>query len=62
MILVSASLVAVLVIGVLIGEDVLYADNMSRDNTTSLRMSAVTTSFVGRYLSPEDWKEDMDGT
>ena len=33
MILVSASLVAVLVIGVVIGEDVLYADNMSRDNT-----------------------------
>ena len=33
MILVSASLVAILVIGVLIGEDVLYADNMSRDNT-----------------------------
>ena len=33
MILVSASLVAVLVIGLLIGEDVLYADNMSRDNT-----------------------------
>ena len=33
MILVSASLVAVLVIGLLIGEDVLFADNMSRDNT-----------------------------
>ena len=33
MILVSASLVAVLVLGLLIGEDVLYADNMSRDNT-----------------------------
>jgi len=33
MILVSASLVAILVIGLLIGEDVLFADNMSRDNT-----------------------------
>ena len=33
MILVSASLVGVLVLGLLIGEDVLYADNMSRDNT-----------------------------
>jgi hypothetical protein len=33
MILVSATLVAILVIGLLIGEDVLYADNMSRDNT-----------------------------
>ena len=33
MILVSASLVAMLVIGVAIGEDVLFADNMSRDNT-----------------------------
>jgi len=34
MILVSASLVAVLVIGIAIGEDVLFADNISRDNTT----------------------------
>ena len=33
MILVSASLVAILVIGVAIGEDVLFADNMSRDST-----------------------------
>ena len=33
MILVSASLVAILVIGLSIGEDVLFADNMSRDNT-----------------------------
>jgi len=33
MILVSASLVAILVIGLVIGEDVLFADNMSRDNT-----------------------------
>ena len=33
MILVSASLVAILVIGVVIGEDVLFADNMSRDST-----------------------------
>ena len=33
MILVSVSLVAVLVLGLAIGEDVLYADNMSRDNT-----------------------------
>ena len=33
MILVSASLVAILVIGLAIGEDVLFADNMSRDNT-----------------------------
>ena len=33
MILVSASLVAVLVIGLLIGEDVLFADNISRNNT-----------------------------
>ena len=33
MILVSASLLAVLIIGVVIGEDVLYADNMSRNNT-----------------------------
>ena len=33
MILVSASLVGVLVLGLVIGEDVLYADNMSRDNT-----------------------------
>ena len=32
-ILVSASLVAILVIGLAIGEDVLFADNMSRDNT-----------------------------
>ncbi len=34
MILVSASLVAILVIGVVIGDDVLFADNISRDNTT----------------------------
>ena len=33
MILVSASLVAIVVIGLAIGEDVLFADNMSRDNT-----------------------------
>ena len=33
MILVSASLVAVLIIGIAIGEDVLFADNISRDNT-----------------------------
>jgi len=33
MILVSASLLAVLVIGLVIGEDVLFADNMSRDAT-----------------------------
>ena len=33
MILVSASLLAVLVIGLAIGEDVLYADDMSRDAT-----------------------------
>jgi len=33
MILVSASLVAILIIGVAIGEDVLFADNMSRENT-----------------------------
>jgi len=33
MILVSASLLAVLVIGLAIGEDVLFADNMSRDAT-----------------------------
>ncbi|HJM00625.1 MAG TPA: hypothetical protein QF456_01050 [Nitrosopumilus sp.] len=33
MILVSASLLAILVVGVIIGEDVLYADNMSRNNT-----------------------------
>jgi hypothetical protein len=33
MILVSASLVAILVIGVAIGGDVLFADNISRDNT-----------------------------
>ena len=33
MILVSASLVAILVRGLAIGEDVLFADNMSRDNT-----------------------------
>ena len=34
MILVSASLLAILIIGVAIGEDVLFADNMSRDSTT----------------------------
>ena len=34
MILVSASLVAILIIGVGIGEDVLFADNMSRDSIT----------------------------
>ena len=33
MILVSASLVAILIIGVVIGDDVLFADNMSRDST-----------------------------
>ena len=33
MILVSASLLAVLIIGLGIGEDVLFADNMSRNNT-----------------------------
>ena len=33
MILVSVSLVAILVLGVAIGEDVLFADNISRDNT-----------------------------
>ena len=33
MILVSASLVAILIIGVTIGDDVLFADNISRDNT-----------------------------
>ena len=33
MILVSASLVAILVIGLAIGGDVLFADNMSRDST-----------------------------
>ena len=33
MILVSASLVAILVIGIAIGEDVLFADNISRNNT-----------------------------
>jgi hypothetical protein len=33
MILVSASLVAILVIGVAIGGDVLFADNIARDNT-----------------------------
>ena len=34
MILVSASLVAILVIGLAIGGDVLFADNMSRDSTS----------------------------
>ena len=33
MILVSASLLGVLIMGVAIGEDVLFADNMSRDST-----------------------------
>ncbi|MBA4437432.1 MAG: hypothetical protein H2B06_01190 [Nitrosopumilaceae archaeon] len=33
MILVSASLLAILIIGIAIGEDVLYADDMSRDAT-----------------------------
>jgi len=33
MILVSASLVAILIIGVTIGDDVLFADSISRDNT-----------------------------
>ena len=33
MILVSVSLVAIVVLGVAIGEDVLFADNISRDNT-----------------------------
>ena len=33
MILVSASLVAILAIGIAIGEDVLFADNISRNNT-----------------------------
>ena len=33
MILVSASLLAILIIGLAIGEDVLYADDMSRDAT-----------------------------
>jgi len=33
MILVSASLLAILIIGVAIGEDVLFADNMARDST-----------------------------
>ena len=33
MILVSASLVGVLIMGLAIGEDVLFADNMSRDST-----------------------------
>ena len=33
MILVSVSLVAILVLGLAIGEDVLFADNISRDNT-----------------------------
>ena len=37
MILVSASLLAVLIIGVVIGEDVLYADNMSRNNTAHFK-------------------------
>jgi len=34
MILVSVSLVAILVLGVVIGEDVLFADNISRDKTS----------------------------
>ncbi len=34
MIVVSASLAAIALIGVAIGEDVLFADNMQRDNTT----------------------------
>jgi len=33
MILVSASLLGVLIMGVAIGEDVLFADNISRNNT-----------------------------
>ena len=33
MILVSASLLAILIIGLAIGEDVLFADDMSRNNT-----------------------------
>ncbi|MBT6195084.1 MAG: hypothetical protein HOI05_04645 [Nitrosopumilus sp.] len=33
MILVSASLIAILAIGIAIGEDVLFADNISRNNT-----------------------------
>ena len=33
MILVSASLVGVLIMGLAIGEDVLFADNISRNNT-----------------------------
>ena len=33
MIVVSASLVAIALLGLAIGEDVLFADNMSRDNT-----------------------------
>ena len=33
MILVSASLLGVLIMGLAIGEDVLFADNMSRDST-----------------------------
>ena len=33
MIVVAASLAAIAVIGVIIGDDVLFADNMQRDNT-----------------------------
>jgi hypothetical protein len=33
MILVSVSLIAILAIGIAIGEDVLFADNISRNNT-----------------------------
>jgi len=33
MIVVAASLAAIALIGVIIGEDVLFADNMQRDNT-----------------------------
>ena len=33
MIVVAASLAAIAIIGVIIGDDVLFADNMQRDNT-----------------------------
>jgi hypothetical protein len=57
MILVSASLVAILIMGVAIGEDVLFADNMSRDSTAHFKTDGceiywdrINTEISGIYV------------
>ena len=71
MIVVSASLAAVALLGVFIGEDVLFADNMQRDATAHFNecklndfvpedcvkyRDRINTEISGIYVDPSKWE------